>query len=406
MPTVSRHRFGGFVLDLDRGRLIDGAGEERVLRAKSFLVLRALAERAGAVVSKDELAREVWPDVIASDDTIAHCVSDIRRALGPEGARHIRTMPRRGYMFAPEAPARAAAVRPPRSWRRAALAGPPALALAVALAFFALAPPDPTPSPADLAIAQADTLLRDPDWTRRSDNDRARALLEAAAVAAPGDARIETLRALTWWREVRHLPWGGGRREMDRALAHLEAAMALGGDPGAHRLLAEIRLLSPFPETRDPLGALAAARAAVRLAPADAASHATLAEALAMTGRAEDARAEIAAARALDPAPPRRFAYIAGLSHLLAGAPEEAAAAFDDFGRTGAADVERGWSGWLHAASLAQAGRAADAAAVLAPARAQRPDLSAAAAATAFDGLGDSAIGVILDGLRRAGLPG
>ncbi len=406
MPTASRHRFGGFVLDLDRGRLIDAAGKERVLRAKSFLVLRALAERAGSVVSKDELARVVWPDVIASDDTIAHCVSDIRKALGPDAARHIRTAPRRGYMFAPEAPS-ATAVRPPRNWRRPALAAAPALALAIAVLAFALTPPAPASSPADLAVAQAETLLRDPDWTRRADNDRARALLEAAAIAAPGDARIETLRALTWWREVRHLPWGGGRREMGQALAHLEAAIALGGDPGAHRLLAEIRLLSPFPETRDPLGALASARAAVRLAPADAANHATLAEALAMNGRAEAARAEITAALALDPAPPRRFAYIAGLSHLLAGAPEDAAAAFDDLGPTGAADVERGWSGWLHAASLAQAGRAADAAAVLAPERARRPDLSAAAAATAFDGLQDSqGLDVILDGLRRAGLPG
>ncbi|MEQ8697204.1 MAG: winged helix-turn-helix domain-containing protein [Bauldia litoralis] len=55
-----------------------------------------MCERRGTLVSKDDLVREVWPDVIVSDDSLAHCVSDIRRALGPQAAKLLRTMPRRG----------------------------------------------------------------------------------------------------------------------------------------------------------------------------------------------------------------------------------------------------------------------------------------------------------------------
>lgn len=104
MDDPNRIRFGGFVLDRARGRLEDEAGSERFLRPKAYRVFEFLCERRGELVSKDELVREAWPDVFVSDVSLAHCISDIRRALGPEGAELLRTIPRRGYMLVASEP--------------------------------------------------------------------------------------------------------------------------------------------------------------------------------------------------------------------------------------------------------------------------------------------------------------
>jgi DNA-binding winged helix-turn-helix (wHTH) protein len=71
-------RFGGFILNRERGRLEDRTGAERFLRPKSYRVLEVLCERHGQLVSKDDLVCEAWPDLFVSDDSLAHCVSDIR----------------------------------------------------------------------------------------------------------------------------------------------------------------------------------------------------------------------------------------------------------------------------------------------------------------------------------------
>lgn len=98
-------RFGPFVLNLHRLRL-ERDGTDVELRPKAFDVLRTLVERAGSVVSKDELVAAVWPDVTVNDDALAQCVRDIRKALGDDGERFVRTVPRRGYEFvAPVVPA-------------------------------------------------------------------------------------------------------------------------------------------------------------------------------------------------------------------------------------------------------------------------------------------------------------
>lgn len=101
MTTPKRYRFGTFVLDLERMALIDG-GNQIELRPKAFDTLRVLVERAGRVVTKDELVAAVWPDVIVNDDALAQCVRDVRKALGDREQRIIETVPRRGYLFASE----------------------------------------------------------------------------------------------------------------------------------------------------------------------------------------------------------------------------------------------------------------------------------------------------------------
>ena len=96
--TLPAYRFDRFVLDLQRGVLL-ADGVECELRPKSFALLRLFIENAGRLIDRDEIMRAVWPGVFVTDDSIAQCVRDIRRALGDNDQRLLRTLPRRGYRF-------------------------------------------------------------------------------------------------------------------------------------------------------------------------------------------------------------------------------------------------------------------------------------------------------------------
>ena len=91
-------RFAGFTLDLRRGCL-RADDREMELRPKSFAVLKYLVENAGRLIAKDELINAIWPSVTVTDESLTHCVSDIRRALADRDQRLIRTVARRGYLF-------------------------------------------------------------------------------------------------------------------------------------------------------------------------------------------------------------------------------------------------------------------------------------------------------------------
>jgi pimeloyl-ACP methyl ester carboxylesterase/DNA-binding winged helix-turn-helix (wHTH) protein len=93
--------FERFTLDLQRCALLRGHEEIR-LRPKSFDVLRYLAEHAGRLVSKDELIQAVWPSISVTDDSLVQCIKDVRTALSDNPHRIIRTVLRRGYVFAAE----------------------------------------------------------------------------------------------------------------------------------------------------------------------------------------------------------------------------------------------------------------------------------------------------------------
>lgn len=95
---ATRLQFDRYILDLDRGCLLLG-GDEIALRPKTFAVLRYLAENGGRLVAKEELLSAVWPKLVVTDDTLVQSVGELRRALGVDGPRLIRTIPRRGYRF-------------------------------------------------------------------------------------------------------------------------------------------------------------------------------------------------------------------------------------------------------------------------------------------------------------------
>ena len=92
-------RFGRYLLHPTQG-LTRGSHEIRVT-AKSLAVLRALALRAGDIVTKSELFASAWPDTAVSNAALTSCIKELRRALHDDARRprYIETVHRRGYRF-------------------------------------------------------------------------------------------------------------------------------------------------------------------------------------------------------------------------------------------------------------------------------------------------------------------
>ena len=96
MPTL--YRFGDFELQPGQ-RLLLRHGQPLTLTARAFGVLLALVERAGQLVSKDELMQRVWAGLVVEENNIAVHVAQLRKLLG---APAISTIAGCGYRFALE----------------------------------------------------------------------------------------------------------------------------------------------------------------------------------------------------------------------------------------------------------------------------------------------------------------
>jgi len=94
--------FGNFVVDLKREELFKD-GTRIKLPGKVYQTLIALLDRAGEVVSRDDLRVRLWPEGthVNYDANVNTTVNKLRLALGdsPDKPIYVETIPRQGYCF-------------------------------------------------------------------------------------------------------------------------------------------------------------------------------------------------------------------------------------------------------------------------------------------------------------------
>ncbi len=122
--SAQRARFGCFEADL-RNSELRKQGLQIKLQDKPFQMLAVLLERAGEVVTREELRQRLWPADTFVDfgANLNTTLNKLRQALGDsaESPRFVQTIPRRGYCFI----APVERVEEPRELERS-LAAPPA----------------------------------------------------------------------------------------------------------------------------------------------------------------------------------------------------------------------------------------------------------------------------------------
>jgi cholera toxin transcriptional activator len=95
-------RFGVFELDLNAGELRK-SGVKLRLQEQPFQVLALLLERAGGVVTRDELRQKLWPSdtFVDFDHSLNTAINKVREVLGDSASspRYVETLARRGYRF-------------------------------------------------------------------------------------------------------------------------------------------------------------------------------------------------------------------------------------------------------------------------------------------------------------------
>jgi TolB-like protein/DNA-binding winged helix-turn-helix (wHTH) protein len=181
-PPSDIVHFGIFQLDL-KARELHKAGVKVKLQEQPFRVLALLVERAGQVVTREELQQKVWPTnvYVGFDQGLNNAIKKVRDALGDsaDSPRFIETVERHGYRFV--APLSSAPPRPSeprfhfgsRTLRNTALIGLATASLIAALVYWAWHGSDMRDRTSSekviLAVLPFDNLSRDPDQEFFSD---------------------------------------------------------------------------------------------------------------------------------------------------------------------------------------------------------------------------------------------
>lgn len=99
---AGRYRFGVFEVDTVAGEVWRQGLRVRMHR-QPFQVLCLLLRRSGEVVTREEIARELWPEgtFVDFEHGVNAAVNRLREGLRDKAAapRYIETLPRRGYRF-------------------------------------------------------------------------------------------------------------------------------------------------------------------------------------------------------------------------------------------------------------------------------------------------------------------
>jgi predicted ATPase/DNA-binding winged helix-turn-helix (wHTH) protein len=98
--SANRIVFGSFELNVTE-RALKKADEAIPLGARAFDILIALIDRAGEVVTKNELMAKAWPDVTVEEGSLRVHLSALRKALGDGqfSNRYISNVQGHGYRF-------------------------------------------------------------------------------------------------------------------------------------------------------------------------------------------------------------------------------------------------------------------------------------------------------------------
>jgi len=100
MPTQDMKSFLSFQLDPENHIL--SRGEARLqITPKAFDVLCFLVEKAGSLVTQDELLEALWPNTYINPEVLRKYILEIRRVLGDQPGKpvFIETVTKRGYRF-------------------------------------------------------------------------------------------------------------------------------------------------------------------------------------------------------------------------------------------------------------------------------------------------------------------
>jgi DNA-binding winged helix-turn-helix (wHTH) protein/TolB-like protein len=96
------YRFGVFTFD-DRTLTLLRSDRPVPIEPQPARALALLLERAGAIVTRDDLRAHLWDadTHVAFDRGLAYCIGELRAALGDsaENPRFVQTLPRRGFTF-------------------------------------------------------------------------------------------------------------------------------------------------------------------------------------------------------------------------------------------------------------------------------------------------------------------
>jgi predicted ATPase/DNA-binding winged helix-turn-helix (wHTH) protein len=93
-------RFGPYAFHLRQRLILDGDRQLR-MGGRALDILQVLVERAGRVVSKEQLIALVWPTSVVEEINLRVHIAALRRALrdGENGQRYIVNVPQCGYSF-------------------------------------------------------------------------------------------------------------------------------------------------------------------------------------------------------------------------------------------------------------------------------------------------------------------
>lgn len=181
-PLAEIVRFGTFQLD-QKARELHKAGVKVRLQDQPFRVLAVLVNRAGQVVTREELRQEIWPtDVyVAFDQGLNNAIRKVRDSLGDsaDNPRFVETIAKQGYRFlAPVSVVQTQPAEQPlrqglRSYRVVVLAGIVAAGGLLTLGYWAWHTSDvrarPPTEKVILAVLPFDNLSRDPEQEFFSD---------------------------------------------------------------------------------------------------------------------------------------------------------------------------------------------------------------------------------------------